>query len=353
MKCCVNCFKDNIIRGIIDSTGKSGDCDFCGSKGISSIDVNAENSISDMIIALIGTYSISEDEDAKLLKNALHDDWDIFTSGVETIQNLIINFCKDVYSYDDAIFTKKVLIPQLKDKKFKKKYEIIHSKSWEEFSKSLKFEAGFFNKAFNEKALKKYLPIMQREIPQGVKFYRARISENQTGCSSDDLMIPPEKLRTPGRINPKGIGVLYLSSNTETVLNEIRASARDYVTIGTFISKKKIKVVDISLVASMSPFDGYYDQLDQLANFALNRRTFKDMSYDIAKPLRRNDGALEYLSTQLISEYIKSEGYHGVEFTSTLSKNGKNLAVFDESHFKCLSTEVLEINEVFHSSDKI
>lgn len=353
MKCCINCFKDSIIRDIIDLTGKSGNCDFCDAKGISVIDINADNPIADMMVALVGTYSISKDKDAKLLKNALHDDWDIFTSGVETIQNLIVNFCKDVYSSDDIIFTQKVLIPQLKDEKFKRKYEIIHSKSWEEFSKSLKFEARFFNKAFNEKALKKYLPVMQREISRGSKFYRARISENQSGCSQDNLMIPPEKLRTPGRINPKGIGVLYLSSNTETVLNEIRASARDYVTVGTFVSKKNIRVIDISLVSSMSPFEGYYDQLDQLAKFALNRRTFKDMSYDIAKPLRRNDGALEYLSTQLISEYIKSEGYHGVEFTSTLSKKGKNLAVFDESYFKCTSTEVLEINEVRHTSDKI
>lgn len=353
MKCCVNCFKDSVIRGIINSTGEMGDCDFCGSKEIRIIDVDAENSISDMMVTLVGTYSISKDKDARLLKKALHDDWDIFTSGVETIQNLIVNFCKDVYSSDHAIFTQKVLIPQLKDEEFKKNYEIIHSSSWEEFSKSLKFEARFFNKSFNEKALKRYLPFMQREISRSFQFYRARISENKEGFSESELMIPPEILRTPGRINPKGIGVLYLSSDIHTVLNEIRASARDYVTVGTFESKKKIKVVDISLVASMSPFDGYYDQSDELAKFALNRRTFKDMSYDIAKPLRRNDGALEYLSTQLVSEYIKSEGYHGVEFTSTLSKNGKNLAVFDESYFTCVSVEVLEVDEVLHTSDKL
>jgi hypothetical protein len=55
---------------------------------------------------LAQTYSVSDDAEAKLLKTALRDDWDIFGTGVELIQTLTISQCKAEYPPDDDIFTK-------------------------------------------------------------------------------------------------------------------------------------------------------------------------------------------------------------------------------------------------------
>ena len=74
---------------------------------------------------------------------------------------------------------------------------------------------------------------------------------------------------------------------------------------------------------------------------------------EIAKPLRRNDSALAYLPTQFITEFIKSNGYAGVAYTSTMRTEGINVAVFDESIFECVAVHTVEINNISYSYEKI
>lgn len=143
-------------------------------------------------------------------------------------------------------------------------------------------------------------------------------------------------------MNPEGIGVLYLTYDEETALAEVRASAFDLVTIGTFKSMKEIKVVDISSLNCISPVV----YLNALECLAANSEIFADMAKDIAKPLRRNDSPLEYLPTQYITEFIKSKGYSGVAYKSAMRTGGTNIAVFDESLFKCTEVKDVEIKGV-------
>jgi len=122
----------------------------------------------------------------------------------------------------------------------------------------------------------------------------------------------------------------------------VRVSAFDFVTVGTFESVKDIKVVDLSGISNTSPFV-YTNKLEY---YALNRKVFKDIAFEIAKPLRRSDSILEYIPTQYITEFIKSQGYDGVEYASTMQTGGFNLAIFDESLFKCVATKVIEIKKL-------
>ena len=149
-------------------------------------------------------------------------------------------------------------------------------------------------------------------------------------------------IRDSGRVNPDGIGVLYLSTDDKTVLNETRVTAYDYVTIGTFKNKRPLRVANISEISRVSPF--LYN--DEFERFALNRKVFQEMAYEIAKPIRRNDSPLEYLPTQYIAEFVKSEGFDGVEYESTLNPGGTNLALFNESLVECINVKTIEITNV-------
>ena len=51
---------------------------------------------------------------------------------------------------------------------------------------------------------------------------------------------PPPGKRRSGRVNPEGISVLYLTTDEKTALNEVRATAFDYVSVGNFRLKKDI-----------------------------------------------------------------------------------------------------------------
>ena len=181
--------------------------------------------------------------------------------------------------------------------------------------------------------------------------YRARICDNKQGFAKNMMGTPPKERRTAGRINPEGIGVLYLSSRSNTALYEVRASMYDFVTVGKFKLQRDIKIVSLAGLSSVSPF--IYSDTNDLQQYAANRACLKEIAAEIAKPLRRNDSPLEYLPTQFISEYIKSQGYDGVEYASTMTMDGYNIAVFDETLFKCISTCVYEITELSYRPQKV
>ena len=80
---------------------------------------------------------------------------------------------------------------------------------------------------------------------------------------------------------------------------------------------------------------------------AVNYKHLRAISNAISKPLRRYDSKLDYLPTQYICEYIKSLGYDGIQYKSTIDKDGVNLAVFNQANFECLKRtkyEVLSVN---------
>lgn len=347
MNCCIECFRDSYIRSLISKKGVIGNCDFCTSKNIAVYDVTiTPNPLADIIIDLIQTYSVSESVEGKPLKIALRDDWDIFNAGSELILSLVKKLCESAFTGDAEIFSKNVIIPQLLDSDFLREFGVVRGHSWEEFSKSIKYVNRFHNEMFNADAFASFLSIFKKSYPTGSTFFRARISANKDGFKSNDMYAPPKGKRCAGRINPEGIGVLYLSSDNETVVNEVRANAYDYVTIGKFRLLRDIKVVNLSGIASISPFL-YENGFEQ---FAANREVFHEIAYEVAKPLRRSDGPLEYLPTQYIAEFIKSQKYDSVEYASTLRKGGYNLAVFDEKLFECVDVQTVEVSEILYKT---
>ena len=71
-----------------------------------------------------------------------------------------------------------------------------------------------------------------------------------------------------------------------------------------------------------------------------------ELEKEQSKPLRRFDSELDYIPSQHICEFIKSNGYGGVEYGSSLNKNGVNLAIFDDSKLQCIDTKVVEIKSI-------
>ena len=276
------------------------------------------------------------------LKLALRDDWDIFTAGTETILTLTKRLCAAAYADDAEIFEKNVIIAQLTDIDFLREYGVVRGYTWDEFSESIKYGNRFHSGMFNHGQFASFLTMVRHIYPVGTNMYRARIAPDKTGFAIDEKKAPPKDKRTTGRINPEGIGALYLSSDKLTILNEVRASAFDHVSLGTFQAVRDIRAVNLSGLDKTSPFE--YDS--ELARFAANRKVFQELAAEIAKPLRRSDSPLEYLPTQFIAEFIKSEKYDGVAYDSTLRQGGYNLAVFNEDLFECVGVQTIEVSEI-------
>lgn len=151
-------------------------------------------------------------------------------------------------------------------------------------------------------------------------------------------MRPAEKARN-GRANPVGIPYLYLASDLETAISEIRPSLKDKVTVGRFKLLEPFSIIDLR---NVSPFrfveDEDFEKLFSMIGY-LNK-----LGTDLSKPVNPKAAELEYLPTQYLCEFIKSVGYDGVAYNSSLAK-GYNLAIFREEKLKCTRTELYEIEK--------
>jgi CspA family cold shock protein len=66
---------------------------------------------------------------------------------------------------------------------------------------------------------------------------------------------------------------------------------------------------------------------------------------ELTKPVFPHKAHLEYLPSQYLCEFIKSLGYDGVLYKSSLG-DGDNYAIFDDSKLIGLSVEVVDITDV-------
>lgn len=343
MNCCVECFHDTQIRTMITANGEEGDCDFCGKRNVSIYSVDKQSDLSDLISEVLSMYE--ESDEGEPLFSLVINDWGIFERSLASSPDLVAAFCTTIFGNDGYAHNVDVRIPH----DYIEKYGIFSGHTWGEFSDVIKTKNRFCNGYFKADQFVSFLSYSIIKYPRGTEFYRARICSNKCGYGKEEMNAPPLGKRKPGRVNPEGIGVLYLTSDERTALNEVRASAFDFITVGTFRLLKDIKVVNISGLNDISPVL-YSSGLESLA---ANTKIFGDIAKEIAKPLRRNDSPLEYLPTQYITEFIKSKGYSGVAYTSTMGTGGDDIAVFDESLFECTTVHNVEIKKVDYIYDEL
>lgn len=344
MNCCAECFQDAQIRAMIKTNNQAGDCDFCGQKNIQVYSMESSSDLSDLISGVINVYE--ETDDGEPLFDVLINDWNIFNRALPTVRNLVENFCNIIFGDCEHNHNINVKIPHA----YLENYGIFSGHSWAEFSEVIKTKNRFYNGYFKADQFVSFLSYSITKYPKGTAFFRARVWSDGHGYSTaEEMGAPPIGKRKSGRVNPEGIGVLYLTSDEKTALSEVRASAFDFVSVGTFRLKKDIHVVNISGLNNISP--ALYSS--GLESLAANTKVFADIAKEIAKPLRRNDSALEYLPTQYITEFIKSKGYSGVEFASTMETGGNNLAVFDETLFEFISVHDVEIKKIEYLYDNV
>ncbi|AET59456.1 RES domain protein [Paenibacillus terrae HPL-003] len=354
MICCLNCFKDIHIKDIIETLDKKGNCDVCGKMETYIYDTDEPSvDLIQLFDGLLDTYkplsnlpSNFPKEKLDILRNELFENWNIFNLEKEKIIFLLKNICKQKYDESPNIFDELVGIDEFQDENYVLENSLLKSYTWEDFVKGIRNENRFHTNYFNLDIFNSFLKYAQKSYEKGTTFYRARISD-AGGLEKNKMGAPPLDIASDGRVNASGISCLYLSKLSETTIHEIRAGAHDFVTIGSFRLKEDISIVNLMNLHQISPFSTI-DDIDFLQH-AINRRHLEKIGNEIAKPLRRQDSPLDYLPTQYISDFIKSKGYQGIEYKSTMHVGGKNLAIFNEDLLECIDVYVEKINGVNYS----
>ena len=340
MNCCESCFSSDYLRNLIcKNSTKSGTCTFCG-KGRSLID---SRDLEDIFLNIIEMYELGEKEgNGLVLQDQFTEDlgdW-IFSKDLKNPAKLLHSIF-----FDNSIISK--FLSRRVNSVFgdsDEKTELLLS--WEALVSEIRETNRFhLKKSFDLDHLGKVLSRYVIRIPEGKKYYRARIS-SKTGYKINEMWNPPIEKATAGRANPPGISYLYLSQSEKTTLKETRAALWDYVTIAEFELKKPIEVINLNNddfdPVLISESQGSNELLDYLVNIEFTDHLQKSLS----KPKRRDENELKYLPTQYLSEFIKYKGFAGIEFESSQDPKGINLAAFYKEDFDCLSSKVVEIRKI-------
>jgi len=364
MKFCSHCIVDGELQPIIEGLGQvESFCPVCGKRRAFIYDTDVNSELTEYFEQLLEIYTPESllppefpAEEKKLLVTELTDRWHIFSTKLNStdVYRIIKALCAEKYGAMPSLFDAPVGIAELSDEKFQSEHSLLRSNSWDDFVDSVKNQNRFHTNHIELTILNRYCSFIRKVYKKGTVFFRGRISPEE-GFLTEDMGDPPSEKATAGRANSAGIRCLYLASDPDTTIHEIRAGVFDFVSVGRFELKEDIVVVDLKVIDHISPFIDGCDFLEH----AINKEHLKRINMEIGRALRRSDSVLDYIPTQYIADFIKSilhDGkpeYAGIEYNSTLNLSGQNLAIFYPELFVCTDVEVYHITELHYEKERL
>lgn len=177
---------------------------------------------------------------------------------------------------------------------------------------------------------------IEASVSEGTLWYRGRIGVQERSVQVDWRNVthvatpykesaigalPPPRA-SAGRTNRQGVSVLYVASEIETALAEIRPHPSHFVSVGGFRARKDLRVARFDL--AIGPFSSSDARLDL---FALIYHIDTLLSAPVIPEERHR-----YSITQLLSDILIRNGFEGVIYRSSMG-NGINLCAFDPAAF--------------------
>jgi len=128
-----------------------------------------------------------------------------------------------------------------------------------------------------------------------------------------------------GRANPKGIPVLYLCSNKEAAMSEVRPWLGSMISLAQFETTKPLKVVDCTRSSEQRTLIYF----DEPSDDEIDSAVWSEIDRAFTKPVTRSDDSSEYVATQILTELFQDAGFDGIAFRSAFGERSINLALFD------------------------
>ncbi len=315
MKCCPNCIGDiQLERHIFpDLSHTAGTCDYCGA--ISNF-IIVPSELVDAFEKVTSAY-IQDDQSDRNLVNWLQEDWLMFPQFDEAKGRMLL---ADIL--DDGDIVRKPFSPKKNDDGHK-----IHN--WKQLCDELKHKNRFFpSTGIDREQLKEllsHLILNHDDLPE--IWYRARINSGSELFTPPEMGAPPKEKTTNGRANPAGIPYLYLASDINTAMSEVRPHTAEIINIANFSLNTSQSFIDLrNPRQSVSPF--MLEDENQISLLRNDIYFLEKLSEELKKPVLPHVAAIDYTPSQYLCEFIKKCGYAGVIYSSTVG-DGMNLALFN------------------------
>jgi hypothetical protein len=296
MLCCIRCFDDihqELIKFIKENGKPNRSCDYCGSRRTYVIEPHRLESL---FTPLLSCYEVAApgvnmipDEDAievgELLPSLLQEDFSLFSqaawSKVNELLDRILNDPMDIRDGGYAFDTESLWCRR--EQNFTERSEVD---LWDTFSNHLQHERRFIPDEHDPEifdpryGLSAWLPKLERLLPASTRFYRGR----RDRYILDEMGAPSHDKASAGRANPEGIPFLYLASDIDTVIAELRPEKGLTLSIAEFTLSEEVRIVDLSeSPANPSPFG--FPEGDNLYILMNKYALLRHLNVELARPI--------------------------------------------------------------------
>ncbi len=215
--------------------------------------------------------------------------------------------------------------------------------SYPQFATSIKYVARYSYDAETQQFLQAVLVGANSrcyQIPANNEniLWRAQVGYELENEGAPDMAVvpfPPPRMKplphsaNEGRVNSKGISCLYVATDKDTAIAEVRPWVGAQVSVAQFPVRKALKLV------ACDDDNGQHPLLERLINnppmtpkqeeYSL----WREIGHAFSEPIDPNSNvAANYAPTQVLSEYFRTNGFDGVMYKSRLGP-GHNVAIFD------------------------
>lgn len=343
---CSNHIGDKYIKNEILKKGVKGKCDYCGKTRSKVVKLSEV-----LKLIIVGIEYLTEDpvESRYLDKEAEYGfDGNIFSFDEGLLEDIvkrlgIIN-TNELLNDIDRHLNNPHLLYCYKDE-FGSEGDFLKD-NWERFKFIVKHKARFVfhdNSFSGDYYYKDPLYILGKiqelikensmivEIPKNTTLYRCRqhSKKNDIGGAKDLVSSPFEYAKNNGRMNPAGIPMFYCSEDKKLTIQEVVNNSdknNTFYTIGKFNNKSSLKVVDLTRIPNLpSVFDEKNNKYIESILF------LKSFVEDAIKPINEKDSIIEYIPTQVVTEYIrynKELNVQGLIYPSSKNRDKNNIVLF-------------------------
>lgn len=182
-----------------------------------------------------------------------------------------------------------------------------------------------------------FLPSLVTTLDPGIKIFRARIVNESENLQHEDLTSPPPAFAKNNRMSAAGISFFYGGLTTDVSIHEVCSIASETLDVAEFEVIKPIYILDLSV--TVEDHASIFDEEYNFSQEEYYKPFLRHFIRDISKPIRKSDNGIEYIPTQILTEFIKNTNFtgiydenniqiQGIQFKSSTMNGGTNIVLF-------------------------
>ena len=232
-------------------------------------------------------------------------------------------------------------------------------KSWQSYS-TFRNAVINENRYFRDQGTEQFLNTVlvtsdgrKLDLPKNKYLWRAQLGQGWRAVYQEDEYIAdepapfePSRMKpllneaTEGRANPKGIPYLYLATTKETAMAEVRPWIGSFISVGQFETQK-----DMVLLNCANHHKGFVFYFKEPNAEKKEQAVWADIDKAFSEPITLNDRLADYVPTQIIAEFFKTNGFDGIFYKSMLG-DGYNVVLFDIESARLVNCNLYEAEKI-------